>query len=164
MIPEIRTVVCATDLEPDSGAVLRQAIAAAQAHGAKLILLHVVEGLTPSSRAMVRNVLSDEELDKIHADGMARLRRDFLDRLRVFCERELPDGMTETSAINEIHIAEGPPAHTIVDQAEQHGADLLVMGLHSRGGVGRLLVGSVARRVLHQARLPVLLVPTDGRA
>lgn len=164
MIPKTQTVLCATDLEPDSGAVLRQAIATAQAHGAKLILLHVVEGMTPSSRAMVRNVMSDAEIDKIHADGMARLRRDFLDRLKVFCEQELPDGMTETNAINEIHIAEGPPAKTIVAEAERLGADLMVMGLHSRGGVGRLLVGSVARRVLHLAKHPVLLVPTDGRA
>jgi nucleotide-binding universal stress UspA family protein len=164
MIPETRTVLCALDLEPDSGAVLRQAIASTRAHGAKLILLHVVEGLSPSSRAMIRNVMSDDEIDKVHADGMARLRRDFLDRLREFCARELPDGMTEDTAINEIHIAEGPAARTIVDEAGRLGADLLVMGLHNRNGIGRLLLGSVARRVLHLARQPVLLVPTANSA
>jgi nucleotide-binding universal stress UspA family protein len=164
MIPETRTVLCALDLEPDSGAVLRQAVGSAHAHGARLILLHVVEGMSPSSRAMIRNVMSDDEIEKIHVDGLAHLRREFLDRLKAFCERELPDGMTEATAIAEIHFAEGPTAQTIVDEARRLGADLLVMGLHSRTGLGRLLVGSVARRVLHLARQPVLLVPTASSA
>lgn len=160
MIPETRTVLCATDLEPDSGEVLRHAIGMARAAAAKLILLHVVEGMTPSSRVMVRNIMSDEDLNKVHTDGMAHLRRDFLDRLRVFCERELPDGMTETNAINEIHIAEGPIAQTVVDEVARLGADVLVMGLHSRSRIGSLLVGSVAQRVMHLTERPVLLVPT----
>lgn len=91
---------------------------------------------------------------------MAHLKQELLDRLRGFCARELPDGMTESQAISEIHLAEGPPAETIVKETERLSADLLVMGLHSRSGLGALLVGSVAQRVLHIAKRPVLLVPT----
>ena len=44
-----------------------------------------------------------------------------------------------------------PPTHAIVGYAEQHEADLIVIGSHGRGVVSRLLLGSVAERVLHVA-------------
>lgn len=160
MLPKLDTILCATDLEPDCGGVLRHAISASRVTGAKLILLHVTEPMSPTSRAMARHVLSDAELDKIHAEGMAHLRQELLARLRAFCARELPEGVSEDEAISEIHLAEGPPAETIVKEGERLSADLLVMGLHSRSGLGSLLVGSVAQRVLHIAKKPVLLVPT----
>jgi nucleotide-binding universal stress UspA family protein len=52
----------------------------------------------------------------------------------------------------------GEPASEIVRVAAEHGVDQIVMGTHGRGAVGSLLIGSVAQRVLHQARVPVLLV------
>ena len=36
--------------------------------------------------------------------------------------------------------------------------DLIVMGAHGRGALAELLLGSIATRVIHLARMPVLLV------
>jgi len=52
----------------------------------------------------------------------------------------------------------GPVAQEIVRVSEESGADQIVMGTHGRGAVGSLFVGSVAQRVLHLSKLPVLLV------
>ena len=46
----------------------------------------------------------------------------------------------------------------IVEAAEAGGADLIVMGSHGRGGIEKLVLGSVAQRVLAHAHLPVLVV------
>jgi universal stress protein A len=54
---------------------------------------------------------------------------------------------------------EGNPGDEIVDYAAKIGADLIVMGSHGRTGVRRILLGSVAEKVLHRATCPVLLVP-----
>lgn len=58
------------------------------------------------------------------------------------------------------HVARGEPAAEIVGVARELGADLIAMSTHGRGGLGRLLFGSVAEAVLRQAHLPVFLMRT----
>jgi nucleotide-binding universal stress UspA family protein len=58
----------------------------------------------------------------------------------------------------ELEMTEGPAAAAIVAYAEQTGADLIAMTTHGRGGLGRLVMGSVADAVLRRAPCPVLLV------
>jgi nucleotide-binding universal stress UspA family protein len=48
----------------------------------------------------------------------------------------------------------------VLNAADAFKADLLVMGTHGRRGFQRLILGSVAERVVRQATLPVLLVPS----
>lgn len=56
------------------------------------------------------------------------------------------------------HAAVGEPAAEIVRVADERGVDQIVMGTHGRGPVGSLFLGSVAQRVVHLSKLPVLLV------
>ena len=51
----------------------------------------------------------------------------------------------------------GDPAAVILDETERVGASCLAMSTHGRSGLGRWLMGSVAERVLRNARTPVLL-------
>jgi nucleotide-binding universal stress UspA family protein len=53
---------------------------------------------------------------------------------------------------------EGDPASEIVRYAQESAADLVVMGTHGRTGVERLLMGSVAEKVLRDAPCSVLIV------
>jgi nucleotide-binding universal stress UspA family protein len=55
-------------------------------------------------------------------------------------------------------ILEGDPAEQIVRYVAESGTDLVVMGTHGRTGLERLLVGSVAERVMREARCSVLVV------
>ncbi|MEY4616033.1 MAG: hypothetical protein RJB66_993 [Pseudomonadota bacterium] len=54
---------------------------------------------------------------------------------------------------------EGIPATTIVDVSNNWSADLIVVASHSRTGIPRLIMGSVAESVLRHAKCPVLVVP-----
>jgi nucleotide-binding universal stress UspA family protein len=56
------------------------------------------------------------------------------------------------------HLIEGSPSREIVDFAVEEGCDLIVMGTHGRGGIDRLLLGSVAERVVRGSPVPVLTV------
>ncbi|WP_321845248.1 universal stress protein [Paraburkholderia bannensis] len=60
----------------------------------------------------------------------------------------------------EAHLGAEDIAHCIVRVAAEFNADLIVMGTHGRRGVRRLVLGSVAERVLRSARCPTLLVPS----
>ncbi len=53
--------------------------------------------------------------------------------------------------------AVGEPASEIVRAAQECGADQIVMGTHGRGALGSLFIGSVAQRVVHLSKVPVLL-------
>jgi len=56
------------------------------------------------------------------------------------------------------HIHVGQPAEVIGRMAGELGCELIVMGSHGLGGLAGLVMGSVARRVLHLAPCPILLV------
>ena len=51
------------------------------------------------------------------------------------------------------------PATTILEMAEQEQVDLIMLATHGRGGIDRLVMGSVADRVVHHSTCPVFLLP-----
>lgn len=57
-------------------------------------------------------------------------------------------------------LVEGDPADEILAAARQGNCDLIVLGTHGRTGLARLLMGSVAEKVLRNASCPVLTVKT----
>ena len=62
----------------------------------------------------------------------------------------------------ETHVLEGTPSREIVRFAERGECDLIVMGTHGRGGIDRLLLGSVAEKVVRASSVPVLTVRIEG--
>ncbi|HLF70653.1 MAG TPA: universal stress protein, partial [Dehalococcoidia bacterium] len=57
----------------------------------------------------------------------------------------------------------GKPAPEIIAAAKEWRADLIVIASHGRSGLGRLVLGSVAQAVVHEAHCPVLIVRSpDG--
>jgi nucleotide-binding universal stress UspA family protein len=58
----------------------------------------------------------------------------------------------------EGRIVEGRPDEAIVKASEEVGSDLIVMGSHGRTGLTKVLLGSVAERVIGQATCPVMVV------
>ena len=82
-----------------------------------------------------------------------------------------------TPQVEVIDNEEAAIHQAIIDYADEHGADVVVMGTHGRTGVGRFLLGSVVERMLQESPIPVVtvhedtvidfdvenvLVPTDG--
>jgi nucleotide-binding universal stress UspA family protein len=62
--------------------------------------------------------------------------------------------------VTETHVYYNDPVHAILDAATRQRADLIVMSTHGRGGLSRMLYGSVADQILRRATIPVLLVPS----
>jgi len=59
---------------------------------------------------------------------------------------------------------QGTPFDVILDVAKSEGCDLIVIGTHGRRGVARVLLGSVAERVVRLSPVPVLTVHPAPRA
>lgn len=159
MIPTIQSILYATDLAPEAYRVFRHALALAQRHDAKIVLLYVMEPLGPTGESLVRNVLSEQKYREIKRSGLEQLRQEIHARLERFCQEELGKHAGEAREIAEIRIIEGQPAAVILREAENVDADVIVMGTHGYSGVARAFLGSVAQKVLQQSRIPVLVVP-----
>lgn len=63
----------------------------------------------------------------------------------------------------ELIFVGGSPSNKILAAAEEHQADLLVIGSHGHGAMYELLMGSVTRDVVHRADVPILLIPSKKR-
>jgi nucleotide-binding universal stress UspA family protein len=82
-------------------------------------------------------------------------------------EKAATEAVTDTAAIftaegitpkTVVSVAMGSAATAIVQEAEETGADLIVIGSRGLGRAGSLLVGSTSRDVLHHSKIPVLVV------
>jgi len=69
---------------------------------------------------------------------------------------EMPDGLDLRT-----HAVRGQSAGALIEAAA--GAEMLVVGNRGKGGFRGLRLGSTADQVLHHARVPVLVVPTDDQ-
>lgn len=58
----------------------------------------------------------------------------------------------------ESAVVKGEPWQAILDAAQERGCDLIVMGTHGRRGLSRMLIGSVAEKVVRLSPVPVLTV------
>lgn len=137
------TLLHATDFSPGADAARREAMHLAQALGAELLLAHVVEDI------LVAADLPVAELDRVYEAQAAWAERELGARAAEAREAGLP---TRTLLLR------GAPAAAIVRAAESERASLIVMGTRGRSGVRRLLLGSVAERVVRTAPCPVLTV------
>jgi len=74
-------------------------------------------------------------------------------------ERAFREGFAATPFHkSDFHVSFGDPGNEIAAFAERLKADLIVMPSHGRSGLTRLLIGSVAERVLRLAHCPVLIL------
>jgi nucleotide-binding universal stress UspA family protein len=71
---------------------------------------------------------------------------------------DVVDRATAAEVTVEASAMEGTPHRAIVDYAEEHDVDLIVLGTHGRRGFDRYLLGSVAERVIRTAETPVMTV------
>jgi nucleotide-binding universal stress UspA family protein len=73
--------------------------------------------------------------------------------LKTFSQKLQQEGRSVTWEVRD-----GQPAGEILKAAADFGADVIAMSTHGRGGIGRLVFGSVAEHVLHEATVPLLLI------
>ncbi|MFB6110320.1 MAG: universal stress protein [Halodesulfurarchaeum sp.] len=105
------------------------------------------------------HVVSLDEVDEVpeHADRdlVEELRDEGEDVVQTAIEAAQDRGV---SAVEEGLIL-GRPTETILEYADEHAVDLIVMGTHGRTGLSHYLMGSVAEKVVRHASCPVQAVP-----
>ena len=112
--------------------------------GGELVLTHVLTEVPRYGEGLF--VI---DLQRLEAEARAWAQGTLDDRVA----KARAEGRAARSALRA-----GVPHHEIVALARDEHADLIVIGTHGRGGMSRLLLGSVADRVVRLAPCPVLTV------
>jgi nucleotide-binding universal stress UspA family protein len=142
-----KTILFATDFSENSCLAFQAACDLARDADALVIALHVEPRPVSSIGGTQAVPPLSEEFDRLIADA----------RLRSFRSSDLGNRL-------EYELAYGDPAEEITKSACKRNADIIVVGSHGRRGVKRMLLGSVAEKVLHNAPCSVLTIKTPQSA
>lgn len=156
--PTIKTILYATDLGDNTRPVFRHALGLAKLYDAKIIMLHVVEPVGETARAVISAYISQELSEEFLKESMQSLVVKMKDRLRRFYEEECDDEKV-CANVKEVVVVAGKPSEEILRVAEEDKADIIVLGKSTRTVRGIRVMGSTARRVSRIAAVPVLIVP-----
>jgi nucleotide-binding universal stress UspA family protein len=136
-----RRILFPTDFSEPATRAMRRAVALTQDFDAELFVLHVVDDSLVTTRVEAeRNVILKD------------LRRHALDEMRGQLPEELMRHFDTIGAVTR-----GDPGKQVAAYAETHDCDLIVIGSHGRTGLRRVLIGSVADKVVRRAKCNVLV-------
>ena len=137
-------VLVPLDGSPLAESVVKHALAIAEKNRTRITLLRVV---APAFVATEFNALIQSE----------NLLRERVEAAHEYLNRVATQLGLEGYLIETDVVVSGAPASAILDYAATNGTDVICMATHGRSGVKRLLLGSVADKVLRGSNQPVLL-------
>ncbi len=151
----MKHILVTTDFSDEAEVAYAYAKEQAQLIGkgeSKITLLKVIDIVIPTSDDLEYGVASSERkgiLDKIYNQASERIKK--------IAQEQFSDFSIEASVIKPSKdVSQG-----IIEYAETHNVNLIVMSTHGRTGMGRLLLGSVAERVIRQSPCPVMVIPAS---
>lgn len=156
---KMEKILIALDYEPTAQKVAETGYSLAKSMNAGVVLLHIIDevnyysaveyspimGFSGFSSAVTPNLIEIEQVKEAS--------KQYLEKSK----EHLGDKTIQTI------VEEGDPADLILKTATDLHADIIVVGTHSRRGLEKILMGSVAEKVLHRASIPVFIIPTKTR-
>jgi len=139
-----KNIVVAYDGSENAKRALDVAIDLAKRYEARLTIIEVIDtsvlvgmGLGPIPSEVINEMYNKAKKDVEEAK-----------------EKAINSGVKNVEVVN----IEGDPATAIMDYAGKAGADLIVTGSRGLSTVKRIFLGSVSSRIIHEAKIPVLVV------
>lgn len=141
-----KKILAAIDYSEITPELVRRAAGFADALAAKLVFLHIV---APEPAFVGYDAYAYPGRDA--RAGELREEKKLL--------TETVEGVRELGIDASAYMKESPVVEGILEFAEEHQIDLIVVGTHGKGAIKRALLGSVSQQILHKTRIPVLIIP-----
>jgi len=154
MIPQIKTILFATDLSKNSAYAFFYALHMAKRDGAKIVILHAVEPIAP----MLVNF--EDFKYQVAKDRWEETVIKFKERIQdISVKADARTGVSSVDFISNILIRPGNPVEEILKVADEEDCDVIVLGSHGKGFLEQTFLGSVSNSVLLRTRKPVFVIP-----
>jgi nucleotide-binding universal stress UspA family protein len=158
MVPEIKRILYATDLSDNARYAFGYAASIANRYGAGVVILHVLEELSPSAMGMVTGIVGREHWEEMRKEKQDQVIHTIKRRLEDFCEEVGEELPSCPFIVDDILVEVGNPVETILKKLEETNSDLVLMGSRGQGFLAGAVLGSTSRRVLRRCKKPVMIV------
>ena len=166
---EINKILFATDLSENARLALAYAVSMANLRGIGLTIVHAIEE-SPAMDAVISYHVGAERWAEIKQQRTDDARKAIIGKQRYegghikqALQSIYRNASTEVEdqvfRLDDVLVKRGNPVDVIIEAAEKTGCDIIVMGTQGHGGLAQMMMGSTARKVLKQSRVPVLVVP-----
>ncbi|NBB74228.1 MAG: universal stress protein [Bacteroidetes bacterium] len=146
---DVNRILVPLGLSDHSDALFAHARAIGATYGAHLDLLHVIESSNfPQAYGLEDQAPDEEAVERRVHEAMTRY----------------ADAAQEAGVDATVSVRRGHPVEVILDILNDEPADLVTIATHGRTGIKRLLIGSVAEKVVRMAPCPVFTVKSFGKA
>lgn len=155
----MKKVLIALDFNPTAQHILEAGYELARSMGAEVILMHVVADYTYYSSLDYSPILGFDQFSNLGAmqlDSVTQLENaanEYLEHLKA---------QFGYSSIKTL-IKDGDAGEGIVEASDNLGVDVVVLGSHSRRGLDKILMGSVAEKVLRKSKIPLYIIPVSEK-
>ena len=152
---KMKKILIAIDYNPTAQGVAETGYSLAKSMNAEVTLLHVVADYTYYSSLDYSPIMgfdSFSNLGVLQTNTVVELQnaaQDYLGKIKQF----LKDDAIKTM------IKDGDTGDAILEAVKELNADIIVMGTHSRRGLEKILMGSVAEKVLRHSVVPLFIIP-----
>ncbi len=142
-----KSILVPTDFSEYSDRAIKQAVDIAEQNNAKIFLLHVVDRL---QQCAIDYCIPLEVMQKVQSES----EKEATKKMQEEADKILQSKKIEVA----FDVKSGTPYEEILKEQQERTADLIVIASHGRTGILKSLIGSVAERVMREAKCPVLLV------
>ena len=152
----MKKVLIALDYDPSAEQIAKTGHELAKATNAQTVLIHVIADALYYSSLDYSPVMgytgfsSPDMVPLVDIPGLKAASMDFLEQTK----QHLNDDSIE------VMVGDGDCADAILQAASDTGADIIVLGSHSRRGLDKILMGSISEKVLNHTTIPLLMIPT----
>jgi nucleotide-binding universal stress UspA family protein len=159
MYPNVKRILYATDLSPNSAYAFRYAADSARRYDARIDILHVQQKLPAAAESMLQAQMNHAQLTELKAHREKGLRSRIAHRLETLGKSEREKDPQFDHRIQSVDVQEGNPWEVILQMAEALHCDMIVLGSRGRGFLGISHLDSTSRRVLSHSRKPTYVIP-----
>ncbi len=155
----MKKVLIAIDYNPTAQGVAEIGYSLAESMNGETTLLHVVSDYTYYSSLDYSPIMgfdSFSNLGMLQTNTVVELKnaaQKYLEKIKLFLN---------DSSINTI-IKDGDSGNAIIETSKEINAEVIVMGSHSRRGLEKILMGSVAEKVLRNSSIPIFIIPVKEK-
>ncbi|RTE67551.1 universal stress protein [Amphritea opalescens] len=154
MLPDIDTILYASDITEGSRPAFRMAVKQAINNHARIVFLHALEPMDD----FIDDFLPVNASQKHKQQLIDSFRQRIGERIKAFLSSELDDDF-ELPYEPTIQVSPGKPDQVILKAAKRLNASMIIMGDRETSSMSRVFLGSTAQKVIHHSEIPVLIVP-----
>lgn len=158
MLPQIKKILYATDLSDNAKHAFNYAAILANKLDAKITIIHVIDEISTHSSSILVDLLGKEKWLAMKKEKEQDFKKIVQNRLEEFCDEVSEELQACPFIVEKSILKQGNPASVIIDESEK-GYDAVVMGTHGHGILAGALMGNIARRVVRNCQIPVMVVP-----